>query len=164
MRRLISLMLAVLCAHAASPLQAGNWAEDLSAIPDSQWSARSARHLLDRAGFAGPPAAIAAFAQLTPSEAVAQLLDIPVQSALPPFEHSGVFDPGLVPFPASRPATTQAAKANGEALGIEVKASGNRPVQPIVNKFFYWLRASRLETDRVADGGANRMLTSPQPL
>ena len=164
MRRLISVMLAVLCGLAATPLRAGDWAEDLSAIADSQWSARSARHLLERAGFAGTPAEIATFAQLTPSQAVAQLLDIPVQSALPPFEHSGVFDPGLDPFPASRPATTEAAKANGEALGIEVKASGNRPVQPIVNKFFYWLRASRLETDRVAYWWANRMLTSPQPL
>jgi hypothetical protein len=45
-----------------------------------------------------------------------------------------------------------------------VKAGGNRPVQPIVNEFFYWLRASRLETDRVAYWWANRMLTSPRPL
>lgn len=164
MRGLISAVLAVLCAHAAAPLQAGDWAEDLSAIPDSQWSARNAGHLLERAGFAGTPAEIATFAKLTPGAAVAQLLDIPAQSALPPFEHSGIFDPGLDPFPPSRPATTQAAKANGKALGIEVKASGNRPVQPIVNKFFYWLRASRLETDRVAYWWANRMLTSAQPL
>ena len=30
------------------------------------------------------------------------------------------------------------------------KPGGNRPLQPVVDKFFYWLRASRLETDRVA--------------
>lgn len=34
----------------------------------------------------------------------------------------------------------------------------------MVNEFFYWLRASRLETDRVAYWWANRMLTSPTPL
>ena len=56
------------------------------------------------------------------------------------------------------------AKRQGNALGIEVKPDGNRPLQPIVNKFFYWLRASRLETDRVAYWWANRMLASEQPL
>ena len=45
-----------------------------------------------------------------------------------------------------------------------MKPSGNRPIQPIVNQFFYWLRASRLETDRVAYWWANRMLVSEHPL
>ena len=31
-------------------------------------------------------------------------------------------------------------------------------MQPVVNKFFYWLRASRLETNRAAYWWANRML------
>ena len=82
----------------------------------------------------------------------------------PVFQHSGIFDEGLDPFPPSRPATTELAKRQGNALGIEVKPEGNRPLQPIVNKFFYWLRASRLETDRIAYWWANRMLTSEQPL
>jgi hypothetical protein len=56
------------------------------------------------------------------------------------------------------------AKATGEALGIKVKPSGNRRLQPIVNKFFYWLRASLLETNRVSYWWANRMLTSNTPL
>ena len=73
-------------------------------------------------------------------------------------------DEGLDPFPPSRPATTEMAKRQGNALGIAVKPDGNRPLQPIVNKFFYWLRASRLETDRVAYWWANRMLASEQPL
>ncbi|MEM8769004.1 MAG: DUF1800 domain-containing protein, partial [Pseudomonadota bacterium] len=84
--------------------------------------------------------------------------------SLPAFDHSGVFHPGLDPFPPSRPATTNLAKREGEALGISVKAGGNRPVQPSVNEFFYWLRASRLETDRVAYWWANRMLVSEAPL
>jgi hypothetical protein len=45
-----------------------------------------------------------------------------------------------------------------------VKPSGNRRLQPVVNEFFYWLRASVLETNRVAYWWANRMLTSPRPL
>ena len=45
-----------------------------------------------------------------------------------------------------------------------VKPGGNRPLQPVVNKFFYWLRASRLETDRISYWWANRMLTSERPL
>jgi hypothetical protein len=56
------------------------------------------------------------------------------------------------------------AKKNGEALGIKAKPSGNRRLQPIVDEFFYWLRASALETNRVAYWWANRMLTSPRPL
>jgi hypothetical protein len=50
---------------------------------------------------------------------------------------------------------------NGEALGIKAKASGNRPQQPIVNQFFYWLRASRLETERVA-GLINKKAQNPR--
>ena len=52
------------------------------------------------------------------------------------FQHSGIFDPGLDPFPPSRPATTELAERQGHALGIEVKPGGNRPLQPIVNTFF----------------------------
>ena len=52
---------------------------------------------------------------------------------------------------------TDMAKKNGEALGIKVKTGGNRRLQPIVDKFFYWLRASALETNRVSYWWANRM-------
>ena len=55
------------------------------------------------------------------------------------------------------------AKKNGEALGIKVKPGGNRRLQPIVDKFFYWLRASALETNRVSYWWANRMVASPRP-
>ena len=81
-----------------------------------------------------------------------------------PSMHSGIHDPGLEPFPPSRPAVTDLAKEKGEALGIKVKPTGNRRLQPIVDEFFYWLRASVLETNRVAYWWANRMLTSPRPL
>jgi uncharacterized LabA/DUF88 family protein len=83
---------------------------------------------------------------------------------MPKFDESNIHDPGLINFPPSRPATTKLAKENGEALGIKVKESGNRKLQPIVNKFFFWLRASRLETKRVAYWWADRMVNSPRPL
>ena len=67
-------------------------------------------------------------------------------------------------FPPSRPATTELAKETGEALGVKVKPAGNRPLQPVVDKFFYWLRASMLETRRVAYWWADRMLNTERPL
>ena len=103
---------------------------------------------------------------MSPREAVRSLVyfDKVDNSHLAPFDHSGIHDPGLEPFPESRPAATDRAKATGESMGVRVKASGNRPLQPATNKFFYWLRASALETNRVAYWWANRMLTSNAPL
>jgi uncharacterized protein (DUF1800 family) len=142
------------------------WQNDLTPIGPSDWSPEFAAHLLERAGFGGTPEDIQALARLTPAKAVARLVrfegtDV---SGLQPFDHSGVHDPGLEPFPPSRPAVTDLAKEKGEALGIKVKVAGNRRLQPIVDQFFYWLRASVLETNRVAYWWANRMLSSPRPL
>ena len=141
-------------------------AGDLSPLAAADWDSAKAAHLLERAAFGGTPSEITTFATLSPRAAVRRLVyfeGVP-DRALAPFDHSGVFDEGLDPFPPSRPATTALAAAEGEALGIKVRSSGNRPMQAIVNKFFYWLRASRLETDRVAYWWANRMLASPRPL
>jgi hypothetical protein len=142
------------------------WQNDLTPIGPGDWNYDFAAHLLERAGFGGTPEEIQALAKLTPAQAIARLVrfegtDI---SNLPPFDESPIHDPGLEPFPPSRPAVTDMAKEKGEALGIKVKPSGNRRLQPIVDEFFYWLRASVLETNRVAYWWANRMLTSPQPL
>ena len=124
-----------------------------------------AKHLASRAGFGATQEEIAALIGQTPKLALQQFMNNRKDdSSAPAFQHSGIFDEGLDPFPPSRPATTEMAKRQGNALGIEVKPDGNRPLQPIVNKFFYWLRASRLETDRVAYWWANRMLASEQPL
>jgi hypothetical protein len=142
------------------------WTEDLSPIGPVDWSYDRAAHLLERAGFGGTPEEIRALADLAPAEAVARLVDYQAidNSHLPVFDHSGVHDPGLEPFPPSRPAATDLARKTGEALGVKVKPAGNRRLQPVVNKFFYWLRASRLETNRVAYLWANRMLTTRRPL
>jgi hypothetical protein len=142
------------------------WQNDLTAIGSTDWNYGFAAHLLERAGFGGTPDEIEALAKMTPAQAVARMVRFEGVHAsdLPPFDESGVHDPGLEPFPPSRPAVTDMAKEKGEALGIKVKPSGNRRLQPIVDEFFYWLRASALETNRVAYWWANRMVSSPRPL
>jgi len=140
--------------------------DDLTPISSSEWNYETAAHLLERAGFGGTPEQIESLAALTPEQAVNSLVHFNSSDNkhLLPFEHSGIHDPGLEPFPPSRPATTELAKETGEALGVKVKPDGNRRLQPVVNKFFYWLRASVLETNRVAYWWADRMVASNNPL
>src|ERR1700719_2527955 len=142
------------------------WQNDLTPIGPRDWNYDFAAHLLERAGFGGTPDEIQALAKMTPAQAIARLVRFEGTDAshLPPFDHSGIFDPGLDPFPPSRPAVTDLAKEKGEALGIKVKPSGNRRLQPVVDEFFYWLRASSLETNRVSYWWANRLVASPRPL
>ena len=149
----------------SKPLVAA-WQNDLTPIQAADWDYDFAAHLLERAGFGGTPEEIEALARMTPQQAVARLVLFQGTDGgnLPAFEPSGVHDPGLEPFPPSRPAVTEMAKEKGEALGIKVKPAGNRRLQPIVDEFFYWLRASVLETNRVAYWWANRMVASPRPL
>ena len=153
-------------AAAAQSAGPAAWQNDLTPISPSDWNYDFAAHLLERAGFGGTPEEIQALAKLTPEQAIARLVRFEGTNTnhLPPFDHSGVHDPGLEPFPPSRPALTDLAKEKGEALGIKVKPSGNRRLQPVVDEFFYWLRASVLETNRVAYWWANRMLSSERPL
>jgi hypothetical protein len=168
MLRRVMFLGALLAAAIASAQTAGPtaWQNDLTPIGATDWNHDFAAHLLERAGFGGTPAEIDALAKMTPAQAVARMVrfegtDV---SQLPLFEHSGVHDPGLEPFPPSRPAVTDMAKEKGEALGIKVKPTGNRRLQPVVDEFFYWLRASVLETNRVAYWWSNRMVASQRPL
>ena len=141
------------------------WRDDLTPIAATDWNYERAAHLLERTGFGGTPEEIQTLAALNPQQAVERMLDYdPTAASLPSFEHSGIHDPGLEPFPPSRPATTERARKTGEALGVKVKPAGNRRLQPVVNRFFYWLRASMLETNRLAYWWANRMLNNPHPL
>lgn len=138
---------------------------DLAPLNASDWSKNHAMHLASRAGFGASGQQLDALTGMTPAQAVRHFIDAQAKpGADTPFEHSGIFEPGLDPFPPSRPATTRLAKEQGHALGVKVKPGGNRPLQPVVDKFFYWLRASRLETDRVAYWWANRMLSDAHPL
>jgi uncharacterized protein (DUF1800 family) len=143
-----------------------SWANDLAPIAPSDWSYDRARHLIDRAGFGAPPEEIARLAAMTPEQAVTTLLDyqsVP-NDYLAPFEPSGVWDPSLRDFPPSRVAATERAERTGEALGARVKPAGERRLQPVVDRFFYWLRATMLETRRLAHWWADRMVATDHPL
>jgi len=143
-----------------------DWVNDLDPIQPADWDRARAKHLLNRAGFGGTPEDIDRLATLTPVEAVRRIIDYEkVENGdLPAFEHSGVYDPTLKVFPPSRPATTRKAETTGEAIGVRVKPGGSRRMQPVVDRFFFWLRATALETRRVAAWWADRMVSTDRPL
>jgi uncharacterized protein (DUF1800 family) len=150
------------CSVRAAP---AHWQDDLQPIPARDWSRDYAAHLLERAGFGGTPAEVARLAAMSSHQAVRSLVHYrQIANPLPPFDPSGVHDAGLEPFAPSRPAATDQARDTGEALGVKVKPAGNRRMQQVADRFLYWLRASRLETHRLAYWWANRMLASPRPL
>ncbi len=167
--RLQALLLAALFASALPALSAdggGAWVNDLRPIAAAEWNRERAAHLLERAGFGGTPQQIDALAALGPREAVARLVrpqNVP-DPRVRPFEPSPIPDAGIDPFPESRPATTEAAKKQGQALGVLAKPAGSRPLQPVVNQFFFWLRASYLECNRINQWWAERMLLTERPL
>jgi uncharacterized protein (DUF1800 family) len=141
------------------------WTNDLAPIAASDWSYDRAGHLIDRAGFGAPPEEIARLAAMTPEQAVAALLDYrAIPNDLAPFDPSGVWDPSLRDFPPSRVAATERAEKTGESLGARVKPAGERRLQPVVDRFFYWLRATMLETRRLAHWWADRMVATSHPL
>ena len=155
-------------AQAAEDLRAGPdaWAGDLTPITAQEWSRDRAAHLLERAGFGGTPQEVNQLAAMTPEAAVRHLVryqDID-NSHVPAFDESGVFDPTLDPFPKSRADAVRIARANGESMGVKVKPGGNRPLQPVVDRFFYWLRADLLEMQRAGQWWAQRMLVTKRPL
>jgi uncharacterized protein (DUF1800 family) len=140
-------------------------AGNLAPIDASDWSHAQAAHLLERAGFGGTPAEIRRLAAMTPTAAVALMVRGEGQAAdFPDFEESGFWDPSLTQFPVSRPAATELAERTGAAMGVRVKPGGARPLQPVTNRFFYWLRATTLETRRVAFWWLDRMVRSRHPL
>jgi hypothetical protein len=142
------------------------WNEDLRPVGASDWTPDLARHLLDRAGFGGPPTEVARLAAMPPEQAVAWFIDFETveNGHLPDFDHSGIYDPSLTPFPPTRPAATRLAEQTGMAMGVAVKPSGPRRIQPVADRFFFWLRASMLETRRVANWWADRMVATNRPL
>jgi uncharacterized protein (DUF1800 family) len=142
------------------------WADDLSPISATDWSFDRAAHLLERAGFGGTPDDIARLAAMSPQAAVATLVDYHAiaNDHLAPFERSDIWDPSLRDFPVSRVAATERAEKTGEAMGVRIKPAGERRLQPVVDRFFYWLRATVLETRRLAHWWADRMVATHRPL
>jgi uncharacterized protein (DUF1800 family) len=143
-----------------------NTNENLSPVSAAIWTYDHAAHLLERAGFGGTPAQIERLAQMSPEAAVASLVNYRAidDLHLPAFEESGFWEPSFADFPVSRPAATELAERAGEAMGVRVKPAGDRPLQPVTNRFFYWLRATVLETRRLAFWWLDRMVTTNRPL
>ena len=104
------------------------WEEDLSPIGASDWTPERARHLLNCAGFGGPRDEVARLAAMPPEQAVAWFIDFKAidDGHLPPFEHSGIYDPSLTPFPPTRPAATRLAEETGSSMGVDAKPAGPR--------------------------------------
>ena len=143
------------------------WIDDLSSLPAEEWNYDRAGHLIERAGFGATPEEVRGLAALSPEEAVNRIVEYEsVDGAgLAEFEESGIWDPGMDPFPPSRAESVRIARERGTALGVEVLPDGaSRRLQPVVDKFFYGLRSNVLETKRLALWWANRMVTTPRPL
>ena len=142
------------------------WKDDLSPIGNADWNSDRAAHLLAHAGFSGTPAEIQKLADAGLEHAVRSLVhyeSIP-NPRMQPFVESGLWDPTLNAFPESRPEATDRSAKSGVSMGIESKPSGNRPMQPVSDRFFYWLRATMLETRRLGYWWANRMLQTTHPV
>lgn len=142
------------------------WKDDLAPITAADWNYDRAAHLLAHAGFGGTPAEIEKLTEAGLERAVRSLVyyeSIP-NPKMQPFVESGLWDPTLNGFPESRPEATERAAKNGISMGIESKPSGIRPVQPVSDRFFYWLRATMLETRRLGYWWANRMLQTTHPV
>ena len=160
--------LSLAIAQSQNPVNTPNF----SPLPEASWNEQRAAHLLQRAGFGGTPEQIRALAALGPRAAVRLVVygegmsaaQKQRQAQLAAFDPSPIDFDGMYPFPPSRPAATDAAKREGQALGILVKPEGSRPAQAITNQFFFWLRSSQLEAHRLAYWWADRMVQSEQPL
>ncbi len=142
------------------------WKDDLTPITAADWNYDRAAHLLAHAGFGGTPTEIGKLADAGLERAVRSLVhyeSIP-NPTMQPFVESGLWDPTLNFFPESRPEATDRAIKNGSSMGIENKPAGMRPVQPVSDRFFYWLRATMLETRRLGYWWAHRMLQTTHPV
>ena len=141
------------------------WKDDLQPLPTESWNRDHAAHLLERAGFGATPSEVNRLAKMTAEQAVRSLVRYQnIKQSLPAFAPTDIFDAGLDPIAVSRPAATDLARDTGEALGVKVKPAGNRRMQQGADRVLYWLRASKLETQRVAYWWANRMLLTQRPL
>jgi len=164
---LLALAAGVLTTTLAADSNApAEWTNDLAPIAAADWNYARAAHLLERAGFGGTPDEIARLAAMTPRQAVDSLVDFDaVPRDLKPFDHSGIWDPGMDPFPPSRAEAVRLARERGEGLGEKMRPAGSqRRLQPVVDKFFYSLIANGIETQRLGLWWANQMLATHRPL
>ena len=165
---LVAALAAVLGAAAVLAAESGpdEWVDDLTPITAADWSYDRAAHLVERAGFGAPPAEIERLAAMTPEAAVDSLVEFAaVDGAAPAFEPSPIWDPGMDPFPKSRAEAVRIARETGTSMGVAMLPEGeSRRLQPVVNTFFYGLRANAVETQRLATWWGERMLATRRPL
>ena len=123
---LLALAAGVLTTTLAADSKApAEWTDDLSPIAAADWSYDRAAHLLERAGFGATPDEIARLAAMTPRQAVDSLVDYDAAPRdLKPFDESGIWDPGMDPFPPSRAEAVRLARERGEGLGEKVLPAG----------------------------------------
>lgn len=163
----VALLVSVPSLCDAATSRSLEWVDDLRPVSTEDWNYERAGHLIERAGFGGTPEEIRSLSAMSPVEAVDRIVDYEHidPSGLTDFEESGVWDPGMDPFPPSRAETVRIARSQGSALGVNVLPEGSsRRLQPVVDKFFYGLRANVLETKRLAMWWADRMVKTPRPL
>ena len=143
-----------------------SWIDDLAPISAADWDFQKAAHLIERAGFGATPDEIERLAAMTPEAAVASLVGYDgIPDDLEPFNASPIWDPEMDPFPKSRAEAVRIARERGESMGVKVLPEGeSRPLQPVVNKFFFGLRSNAVETQRLATWWGERMLTTTRPL
>ena len=162
-------VLAALGAGAVLAAEPGpdEWVGDLTPITAADWSYDRAAHLVERAGFGATPAEIERLAAMSPEAAVDALVELGAvdNAAAPAFEPSPIWDPGMDPFPKSRAEAVRIARETGTSMGVAVLPEGeSRRLQPVVDTFFYGLRANAVETQRLATWWGERMLTTRRPL
>ncbi len=164
-----ALVLALSSGAAGAPRDADRdaWIGDLSPLAEEAFGHEEAAHLLERAGFGGAPEQIEELVALGLEGAVASLVDYEQvdDSDLPEFDESGIWDEGMDPFPPSRAAAVRIGRRDGRALGVDLLPDGaSRPLQPVVDKFFYGLRSNAAETRRLGLWWGDRMVRTPRPL
>lgn len=142
------------------------WVNDLSSIAKSDWNYGRAAHLLERAGFGGTPDEIKQLAAMTPQEAVNHFVDYAKidNSHLPAFDESGILDPGMIPLLSGLSEAINLAYRTARAQGIQVKVEGPLRLQPVVDLTYYQMFADRLETGRIGQWWAERMMNTKRPL
>ena len=161
---LLAVGAALLFAAGSGP---SGWVNDLTPITAADWDYDKAAHLMERAGFGATPDEIERLAAMPPEAAVEALVNYTTvdNSGVPEFDPSPIWDPGMDPFPKSRAEAVRVARETGASMGVAMLPAGEpRRLQPVVNKFFYGLRSNAIETQRLANWFAERMLTTRRPL
>jgi uncharacterized protein (DUF1800 family) len=136
----------------------------LNALPNDRWNYETAAHLLNRAGFGGPPAEIQKLAGLGPDKAVSSLIDYEHIRGLPPDPDWATPDPQRLEnlrlaIKSAKPEDAQLLKQQENKLQaarllelrgwwLERMAKGPRPFQEKMVLFWHGHFATSIEKIR----------------